>query len=96
MPGDRFGVGAVVLAEQIARDPFGVLAEDLMIDVFEQLDLDRVAGPVDRLDPVDDRAADAADEIAVEEGDRSSQSPRQFCLPVLPAVKLVARERRPV
>ncbi len=44
-----------MLPEQVAGDPLGVLAQNLMVDVLEQLDLDRVAGPIDRLDAVDRR-----------------------------------------
>jgi len=55
-----FGVAAIVLTKQVPCHPFRVLAKDLMIDVLEQLELDRLARPLGRLDAVDHSAADAA------------------------------------
>ena len=66
-----------------------------MIDVLEQLELDRVAGPVDRLDAVDHRPPHAADEIAVEEGDRGREPPGQLGLPVVPGVEIQVAARYP-
>ena len=77
-----------MLAEQVPRDPLGVLAQDLVVDVLEQLDLHRIAGPIDRLDAIDHRPSHAADEVAVEEGDRGVQPPGQLRLPIVPGVEI--------
>ena len=57
----------------MAGDPIRILVQEVMIDVFEYLELNRLARPFDRLHAVDDRPADAADEMAVEEEDRRGQ-----------------------
>jgi len=59
-----------------------------VIDVLEQLDLDRVAGAIDRLDAVDHDAAHAAHETAVEERDRAAEPPSQLGLPVVPGLEV--------
>ena len=87
VPLDRVGVGPIVLPKQVAGDPGGILPQDLVIDVFEQLELDRFAGPLGRLDAVDHHAPRAADEVAVEEIDRQFQLGRQLGLPVVPGVE---------
>ena len=95
VPGRRLGIAAKVLAEQIAGDPFRVLSQNLMVDVVEQLELDRVARPLDRLDAIDHRAAHAADEIVVEKGDRGVQPPGQLRLPLPPGVEIEIGPRHP-
>ena len=40
VPLDHLGVRAKRLAEQVARDPIGILPQDLMVDVFDELELD--------------------------------------------------------
>ncbi len=88
-------IRAVMLAEKVPRHPLGVLPQDLMIDILEQLDLHRIARPIDRLDAVDHRPAHAADEVAVEEGDRRVQPPGQFGLPIVPGVEIHVLPRDP-
>ena len=84
--GRFLGVAAIGFAKQVAGDPFGVFAQDLVIDVFEQVELNRFAGPIGRLDAVDHDPPHAADEIAVEKGDRGPQPGVQLGLPVAPVV----------
>ena len=69
------------------RPSRGPCAESV-IDVFEQLELDRFARPVGRLDAIDDHPADSADEIGVEKRDRRFQLGGQLRLPIVPSVEL--------
>ena len=87
MPGDNVNL-TVELITPIAMDILGILPQDLVIDVLEQLDLHGVAGPVHRLDAVDDRPPHAADEVAVEEGDGGLQAAGQFGLPIVPGLEI--------
>ena len=86
--GDASALPAVVLAEQVPGNPLGVFPQDLVVDVLEQLDLHRVAGPIDRLDAVDDHPADAADEVAIEKSDGGGEPACQFGLPVVPCLEI--------
>ena len=87
---DRSGcMLAIVLPKQVAGHPVRFLAQDLVIDVFEQLELNRFAWPLGRLDAVDHGAARAAHKIAVEEVDRQLELAR----PTRPANR--ARRRSP-
>ena len=67
-----------------------------MVDVLEQLELDRLAWPLDRLHAVDDRPTDAANEMAVEEVDRGRQMLCQFGFPVEPVVETEIALRDPL
>ena len=86
--GDQLGVAAVVLAKQVPRHPFRILAKDLVIDVLEKLQLNRLARTIDGLNPVDHRAPYSGHEVPVEERDRPIQPSRDLGLPVLPAVEI--------
>ena len=88
MAGHGGGVLAIMLAEKVPRNPLGVLPQDLMINILEEVDLHRIAGPIDRLDAIDHRPSHAADEVAVEEGDRGVQPAGQFGLPIVPGVEI--------
>src|SRR5262245_50156287 len=81
-------MAAIGFAKQIAGNPLWVLAQDLVIDVFEQIELNRLAGPIGWLNAVDDHATHAADEVAVEECDRGSQTRVQLGLPVTPIIPI--------
>ena len=59
VPCDLLLVRPELGAKQVAGHPFGVLAKNLMVNVVEHVKLERIAGPSDRLDPVDHAAADA-------------------------------------
>ncbi len=59
-----------------------------MIEVLEELELDRVAEPLRRLDSIDDDPAHPSDEIRVKVADRRAQDPRQVGLPGVPVVRL--------
>ena len=48
-----------------------------MVDVLEELELDRVAEPLGRLQPVEDDAAAPAGEVLVEEPHGAAEDPRQ-------------------
>ena len=80
--------GAVLLAEELAGGPLVLLAEDLVVEVLEELELDRVGEPLGRLDPVDDDPARAPDEVLVEEGDRAAEDAGEVGLPGVPVVGL--------
>ena len=84
--GRFLGMPAVLLAKQVAGDPLGVLAKDLMVDVFEQVKLDRLGRPVHRFDAVDHDAAAALHEVAVKEGNGRPQPGIQLGLPLVPIV----------
>ena len=96
MRGRRLGVAAVVLAKKVPGDPFRVLAQDLVVDVLEHLDLDRIARPVHRLDAVDHRAPGPADEVAVEKRDRRAELSGDLGLPIAPGVGVEALPRHPL
>src|SRR5262249_8528941 len=78
--------GAIALAEELSGGPLVLLAEDLVIEVLEELELDRLAEPLRRLDPVDDHPATAADEVRVEKSSRDSEDAGQVGLPGVPVV----------
>ena len=81
-------IGAVVLAEELAGGPLVLLAEDVVVEVLEELELDRLGEPLGRLDAVDHDPARAADEVLVEEADREPEDPGQVGLPGVPVVGL--------
>src|SRR4029453_7828394 len=82
-------------AKKVAADPLGVLAQDLVIDVFEQVELDRFARPVRRLNAVDHYPPHAADEIAIEKGNCRPQPGVQLSLPIPPIVPVEIAARHP-
>ena len=86
--GDLLGVGPERLAEELAGGPLVLLAEDVVVEVLEELELDRLGEPLGRLDPVDDDPPRAADEVRVEERDRVAEDPGQVGLPGVPVVGL--------
>ena len=59
-----------------------------MVEVLEELELDRVGEPLGRLDPVDDDPRESPDEVLVEEADRVAEDPGQVGLPGVPVVGL--------
>ena len=59
----------VGFAEQVTSDPFRVFANHLVVNVFEQVELNRVARPVRGLHAVDDQTASSPDEVAVQKPD---------------------------
>src|SRR5205809_602990 len=46
MGGDAVGVGAKLLAEELPGGPLILLAEDLVIEILEELELDRLREPL--------------------------------------------------
>jgi steroid 5-alpha reductase family enzyme len=52
MSRDGVGLGVKILAQQVTCHPVVVLAENLVINVFEQFELNRFAGPLGWLDAV--------------------------------------------
>jgi len=58
--------------------------EDLMVDVLEQIELERFAGLIGRLDPVDDAPPHAMHEVPVEEPDGQLQLLHELELPCPP------------
>lgn len=88
MSGCLLGMTAVGFAEEVAGNPFGVFPQDLVIDVLEQVELNRFAGAISRLDAVDHNATTAVDEVAVEEGDGGAEARVELGLPVLPVVPI--------
>ena len=84
-------VGAVPLAKPLPRGPFVVLAQDLVVDVFEELELDRLAEPLGRLEAVEDDPAGTACEVLIEKPGRAAEDPRQVGLPFVPLVGLEVR-----
>ena len=68
-----------------------------MVNVLEELELDRVAEPLGRLEAVEDDAPASADEVLVEEPDGAAEDPRQVRLPLVPLLGLdvAARDASP-
>ena len=68
-----------------------------MVDVLEELELDRFAEPLGRLESVEDDAAAAAGEMLVEETDGAAEDPRQVALPFVPllVLEVPARDATP-
>ena len=66
-----------------------------MVDVLEELELDRFAEPIGRLQAVEDDPPAAAGEMLVEEADRTSEDPRQVALPFVPLLGLEIAARDP-
>ena len=83
---DSIGVDAEVLAKQVAGHPIGLLVQNLVIDVLEHVELERITGLVGRFDAVDHAAADSVDEVAVEEPDGELNLAGEFDLPGAPIV----------
>ena len=59
-----------------------------MIDVVEQFELDGIAGSADRFDAIDDGAADAVDEVAVEESNGGVEARGEFGAPIVPGIEI--------
>ena len=66
-----------------------------MVDVLEELELDRVAEPIGRLESVEDDAAATPGEVLVEEADGASEGPGQVRFPFVPLVGLDVAARDP-
>ena len=60
---DPVGVGPIELAEDLPGGPLVLLAQDLMIEVLEELKLDRVAETLGWLEAVNHDPARAAHEL---------------------------------
>ena len=95
VPCDLVSVGAELLAEPLAGGPVAVLAQDVVVDVLEELELDRVAEPLGRLEAVEDHAPDSPGEVLVEEADRAPEDPRQLRLPFVPGFGIEVRPAHP-
>ena len=59
-----------------------------MVDVLEEVELDRVAEPLGRLQSVEDDAAATASEVLIEETHRAAEDPRQVRFPLMPLLVL--------
>src|SRR3954471_5606820 len=79
-------LGAIMLAQELAGRPLVLLAEDVVVEVLEELELDRFAEPFGGLDPVDHDPSRAADEMFIEKINRLTEDSRQICLPGMPVV----------
>ena len=66
-----------------------------MVDVLEELELDRFAEPIGRLQSVEDDPPAAAGEMLVEVADGASEDPCQVALPFVPLVGLEVAARDP-
>jgi hypothetical protein len=71
----RFLVRAISLSEPFPRGPFVVLTKNVVVNVFEKLELDLFTESLGGLEPVEDRAARSAGEMLVKETCRTSQHP---------------------
>ena len=96
MRGGRRRIRQVSFAEQIPRHPLGVFPKNLVIDVLEQVVLDRLARPVARLNPVHHHPAGAPDEVPVKERDGRSEPRVQLALPLLPLFPFQVPPRDPL
>ena len=90
---DRFCVLSKLSTEEVASHPVGFLPQDLMIDVFEHVELKRVAGSVSRFDAVHDAASNSVDEVSVKEADRFDDLFLQVDFPALPIVQFHITDR---
>ena len=66
-----------------------------MVDVLEELELDRFAEPLGRLEPVEDDAPGAPREVLIEEAGRAAEDSREVGLPFVPLVGLEVRRGSP-
>src|SRR5262245_43402328 len=80
------GLGAVLLAEQVASGPLVFLPQDVVIKILKELELDRLTEPFGGFDAVDDDAAGASNKVFVEESHGLAEDPRQLRLPLVPEV----------
>ena len=83
---DPVGIGAELLAEDLAGGPVVFLAKDLLVEVLEELELDRLGKALGRLDPVDDDPLHPPDELGVEVARRRAEDAGQVRLPGVPLV----------
>jgi len=58
-----------------------------MVNILEEVDLHRIAWPIDRFDAID-HARRTRDEVAVEEGDRGVQATGQVQPAIMPGVEV--------
>ena len=79
-------MGAKMFAEDFAGGPIVRLAYDMVIQVFEKLELDRFGETLGRLDAVNDDATDAADELGVEIGRGVAEDASEVGFPGVPVV----------
>jgi hypothetical protein len=88
---------AVRLPEPLPSGPFVLLAQDLVVDVLEEFELDGFAEAFGRLQSVEDDAASPAGEVLIKETDGAAVNPGQVALPLVPLVgfEVVARYARP-
>ena len=83
---DLGNVGAEVFPEEFSGSPIVFFAKNVMVEVLEKLELDRLGEPLGGLDAIDDDTAAASDKLAIEEGDGTSQDPGEIGLPDVPLV----------
>ena len=82
------GLGAVVLAEELAGGPLILLPQDVVVKVLEELELDRFGEPFGGLDAVHHDTPHPPDEVPVKEADRVPQGPCKLRLPFVPGIGL--------
>ncbi len=80
---DVGGVLSIGRAEKIPGNPVRFLVQDLMVDVFEQVELKRLAGTVGRFDPINDTSAYSMDKISIEETNGRREFLIDLCFPDL-------------
>ena len=73
---------------RVRGGPGVFLAEDVLVEVLEELELDRLREPLGRFDAVDDDSTRTPDEPGIEEFDRLPEDPRQVGFPGVPVVRL--------
>ena len=90
-----FLVGPILLPKPLAGGPFVLLAQDVVVDVLEELELDRVAESLGRLQSVEDDPTAPAGEMLIEEAGGAAEDPRQVALPFVPLLGLEIAARDP-
>src|SRR5207248_2751264 len=64
---------AVFFTQPLPGGPFVLLAQDVVIDILKEFELDGFAEPLGRLEPVEDDPAAPAREMLVEEAHRAAR-----------------------
>src|SRR5690606_6989245 len=81
MVADPLRIFAEPLSKQVPCDPFGILPQNLMSDVLEQIELKRIARAISRFDSINDTSPHTVNEVAIKETDRLAQLAVHFSLP---------------
>ena len=93
---NRCGIYPKFFAKQVSSNPVRIFSDDLVVQVFEQVELDRVTWAICRFNSIDDHTAGSRKKTPVEIADGISKLTVQLPLPVVPILSFHVPTRDPL